>query len=93
MAQFGQDLNANDIEKIKTTVDNSILYQGDDIEQGATYLKDKLGSALTLGYWDVVITDPSVSYGYFICRSYQEYWAALRNYKDFKWNYFISAHA
>ena len=46
MAQFGQDLNANDIEKIKTTVDNSILYQGDDIEQGATYLKDKLGSAL-----------------------------------------------
>ena len=44
MAQFGQDLNANDIEKIKTTVDNSILYQGDDIEQGATYLKDNEGN-------------------------------------------------
>lgn len=65
-AQFGQDLTNKDIEAIKSTIDNSILYQGDDIEQAATYIQQKIP---ILAYWDVVITDPTVSYGYYICRS------------------------
>lgn len=43
------------------------MYQDDDIDQAATYIKDELASSMKNKYWDFVITDSTTSYGYCIC--------------------------
>ena len=43
-------------------------------------------------YWNVVIADPSARFGYYACMPYFDTWFSLRAFKDYKWNYFGSAH-
>jgi hypothetical protein len=43
------------------------------------------------GRWMVIITSPTTTYGYCMCKTY-EIWAALRNYGDLKWNYYIAVY-
>lgn len=64
-----QNLTNSDIYFIKSIIKNSIQYQDNDIDQAATYIKDELTSSMKNKYWDYVITDPTISYGYFICWS------------------------
>lgn len=68
-AEFGEDINQTDYDKIRSLIDNSIIYRGDDIENAAPYIQQKLYDALKMSNWDIIITDPSLNYGYFICRS------------------------
>lgn len=86
-AQFGAKFTEADQHLIYAVLNNGILYRSNDIAANAFYIQQKLN--LGLGYyWQVIITDPNVRYGYHVCRTMGEKWFALRGYQQFKWNYF-----
>lgn len=69
-------------------INGSIVYRGDNIEAAAEYITNKTDSGVYNGTF-TVIANPTTAFGFYICR-YKEYWASLRSYGDFKWNYYLS---
>lgn len=69
IAEFGQDISPTSQEKLRSIVSDSILYRGNNINGAAEYIKQKAEANLSLGYWFVIIADPTTEFGYDICRA------------------------
>lgn len=93
-APFGENINDTVKQKLTQIVNNSILYQGDDMYAAAQYIQSKIN--LIIGCrWNVIISNSSValgtnSFAYYRCDCYNK-WAHFKAFGELKWNYFIWA--
>ena len=73
-------------------IDNGIAQKGDNIMANAELVQIAAKKIFPAYYWNVIIADPSARLGYSVCMPYFDTWFSLRAFKDYKCNYFGSAH-
>lgn len=80
-AQFGEDVSSSMQKDIFVIINGSIIYRGDNIQDGAEYIEAKINTRfLSSGHWNAIITQHTASFGFYRC-GIREYWTFLRNYE------------